>query len=133
MQVAFRADASLQIETGHIMRCLTLADALRSQGAECLFVCRAHDGNMIEFIAGRGYQIIALPKSSNDMPSSTDDLEHSTWLGVDWLTDAQQTHRELAKFNADWLIIDHYAIDFRWETELRCSLQKDHGDRRPCR
>ena len=40
-KLLIRADASVQIGTGHIMRCLTLADELRGRGAEATFVCRA--------------------------------------------------------------------------------------------
>ena len=48
--VAFRADASLKMGFGHIFRCLTLAKALRARGAECLFICREHEGNLLDFI-----------------------------------------------------------------------------------
>ena len=60
MKVVFRVDASLQIGTGHVMRCLTLADALAARSVECLFICRAHEGNLIDFIRDKGYATHAL-------------------------------------------------------------------------
>lgn len=120
MQVAFRADASLEIGSGHIMRCLTLADALRECGAKCKFICREHDGHMFETIEARGYQVYSLPKPHHKLSSPSTDLTHANWLGSDWLTDAVQTRQFLVGLRGvDWLIVDHYALDYRWESMLR--------------
>jgi spore coat polysaccharide biosynthesis predicted glycosyltransferase SpsG len=42
MKVIFRVDASLQMGTGHVMRCLTLAQVLKENGADAEFICRKH-------------------------------------------------------------------------------------------
>ncbi|WP_395404462.1 hypothetical protein ACHMW6_35790 [Pseudoduganella sp. UC29_106] len=60
MKVAIRTDASLHIGTGHVMRCLTLAERLRAAGAEVLFVCREHEGHLCQLVAARGYQVARL-------------------------------------------------------------------------
>ncbi|MBM3273409.1 UDP-2,4-diacetamido-2,4,6-trideoxy-beta-L-altropyranose hydrolase, partial [Candidatus Kaiserbacteria bacterium] len=57
MKVVFRTDASLHIGTGHVMRCLTLAEALRECGAHCRFICRSHPGNLIKEIGQRGFDV----------------------------------------------------------------------------
>ena len=134
MRIAFRTDASLQIGTGHIMRCLTLADALRGQGAECKFICREHEGDLMDHMRSRGYAVHALPQPSANA-SFESDLAHASWLGVDWLTDAQETRQFLADKKLDWLILDHYALDYRWESALRSYCKRmmvidDLADRR---
>jgi len=123
MRVAFRTDASLQIGTGHVMRCLTLADALRGQGAECQFVCREHEGHLMDQIRSRGYEAYALSKPDANSLSESD-LAHASWLGVDWKTDAAQTLQVLGIEELDWIIVDHYALDHRWESALRSSCKR---------
>lgn len=123
MIIAFRTDASLQIGTGHVMRCLTLADALQAAGAQCHFICREHPGNLIALIGQRGFAVSVLPAATEAL--STDELavetqpEYAGWLGADWATDAAQTKAGVGETAVDWLIVDHYAIDTLWEQKLR--------------
>lgn len=130
MRIAFRADASSQIGTGHVMRCLTLADALRAQGAECYFISREHTGHLLEVISQRGFCVTALPAGlpppSNTFVSSdrAEESVHTSWLGCDWQADAQQTRTILATLQPDWLVVDHYALDQRWEIALQPHYQK---------
>lgn len=127
MHVAFRADASLQIGTGHVMRCLTLADALRERGASCTFVCRPHLGHLLAFIAQRGHQALALPELQEGAQPNHNGTAHGHWLGTDWTTDAKDTQRALSAHmsgqHVDWLVVDHYALDARWEEALRPQAQ----------
>ncbi|OVZ59871.1 UDP-2,4-diacetamido-2,4,6-trideoxy-beta-L-altropyranose hydrolase [Pigmentiphaga sp. NML030171] len=122
--IAFRADASLNIGTGHVMRCLTLADALRDEGYSSLFICREHPGNLIDIIRQRGYEAVALPYQGTvtAVPSSVPSPIHAAWLGSDWETDAQQTQAALANVNTSWLVVDHYSLDSRWENRFRTSI-----------
>lgn len=120
MNITFRADASLHIGTGHVMRCVTLADALSAQGANCQFICREHDGHLIDFIRNKGYAVHALPaESCNGRPPSTaDQLPHSHWLGANQTQDAAACAPILAAQPPDWLVVDHYALDEHWENAL---------------
>lgn len=123
MRVAFRIDASLQIGTGHGMRCLTLADSLRERGAQCSFICRPHTGHLLDMIAQRGYQTLALPALNEGASPNGNGTAHAHWLGTDWANDAAET-RQLLEDRVcteplDWLVVDHYALDYQWERALR--------------
>ena len=113
--IAFRADASVRIGTGHVMRCLTLADGLREAGASCRFVMREHPGHLAELVQARGHSALLLPPGEG---KNDDALPHSAWLGTDWRTDAAQTSAALAGAPVDLLVLDHYALDQRWQTGL---------------
>lgn len=118
MLVAFRTDASAKIGTGHVARCLTLADALRRIGSDCVFISREHAGHMIELIRHRGYHVHCLPK-----PPTAHELEfdsiYEQWLGLEWEQDARETKRFLTALKVNWLVVDHYGLDHRWETAQR--------------
>jgi UDP-2,4-diacetamido-2,4,6-trideoxy-beta-L-altropyranose hydrolase len=118
MRIAFRTDASVQIGTGHVMRCLTLADALRQRGAKSTFVCRLHEGHLLELIQQRGHSAIALGPV-DDAFTAPADPSHAKWLGTQWTIDAEQTKEALGDQVVDWLVVDHYALDRLWEQTLR--------------
>lgn len=128
MRFVIRTDASHQIGTGHVMRCLTLARALRERGAECRFVCRPHPGHLLRLIREQGFDAVALPCESGECgrfgQAAEPALTHAEWLGADWRSDAEATRDVLGEKIADWLVVDHYALDARWEAALRPHCRK---------
>lgn len=126
MNIAFRADASIQIGTGHVMRCLTLAEELRRQGHKCQFICREHKGHLGELITEKGFELTMLQTDgSTKLESSGDErTAYADWLGASWQQDAEQTIAALTPLNADWLVVDHYALGAHWEKALRLCCNK---------
>jgi UDP-2,4-diacetamido-2,4,6-trideoxy-beta-L-altropyranose hydrolase len=120
MHVVFRTDVSTTIGTGHLMRCLTLADALRNQGAKCEFICRQHPGHLIDLILSKGFFVHRLPISD----TTSADLPHSSWLGTTQEHDAQLCVSFLVNSRPNWLIVDHYALDYRWENSVAPCCEK---------
>lgn len=118
----------MEIGTGHVMRCLTLADELQSVGAKCYFICREHAGNLIDQIRQRGFTVIVLPDLARTIVAGNSALifnaNGESSLGADWAIDAEQTRIALGGAFVDWLIVDHYAIDSLWEKSLRSMCRK---------
>lgn len=116
----FRTDASEQIGSGHVIRCLTLANKLREKGFQCAFICRELKGNLIRHIESSRFEVFSLPSLEDEKsPSSLYHQmlpPHSRWLGVNWEADAEQTLSVLSANDFECLIIDHYALDYHWES-----------------
>lgn len=115
--IAFRTDASSQIGTGHFMRCLTLADGLIRRGAKIRFVSRGLPVHLCNMLEQRSIDLTSLPITTEDKTAG--DLQHSHWLNCSQEQDAQATQEALSDRHWDWLIVDHYALDARWEGKLR--------------
>jgi UDP-2,4-diacetamido-2,4,6-trideoxy-beta-L-altropyranose hydrolase len=117
MNVAFRVDASNAMGTGHVMRCRTLAAALRRKGARVQFITRAHDGHLGDMLAREGFAVTLLPRPES-APGAGEREDYAAWLGVSPQDDAGQTIAALDHAQNDWLIVDHYALDRAWEERL---------------
>ena len=116
MNITIRTDASTRIGLGHLVRCRTLATALRDQGATVRFICRAHPGHQIAALRADGLDVTALPAPPDQEAA---DGDYAAWLGVPQAQDAAETIAALAADRPDWLIVDHYGLDVDWEQALR--------------
>ncbi len=122
MRVLIRTDASVEIGSGHLMRCLTMADALHDKGAEVTFVCREHLGHLFDLIETSSHRLIRLPPPTSLTGGK---LAHAQWLGVTQEEDAHQTAEALKVVGRlDWLIVDHYALDVEWEIAMRAYAER---------
>ena len=80
MNIVFRTDASVEIGTGHVMRCLTLANALQERKAHCHFICREHAGHLIDLIKSQGFAVTVYWQEV--LGSEKDRLILSRWMYV---------------------------------------------------
>jgi UDP-2,4-diacetamido-2,4,6-trideoxy-beta-L-altropyranose hydrolase len=122
MNIAFRVDASNQIGTGHFMRCLTLADELKKQGVHIRFISRNLPPHLTEMLSEKGVEYTPLSTDATQEP--IEELAHSNWLLTSQRLDAQVTIQALADRTWDWIIVDHYALDERWEMAVHKSCKK---------
>ena len=94
MKVLFRADASAVIGIGHVARCLTLAAELAARGVQVSFACRELPGHQMVRIVEAGHEVLRV---------APDDEFACLAQGPVF----------------DWIIVDHYQLDARWETRAR--------------
>jgi len=113
INIVFRVDSSLKIGSGHLIRCLTLANQLSTKGAKILFICSKFDGVMVDLISKYGYQYKL--------------IDHSSEKNISQINDATQTVSHVQKFFNDstsWMIVDHYRINIEWHRYIKKYIKK---------
>lgn len=98
-----RADASAQLGLGHVMRCLTLADALAGQGVRAVFCSRDLPPPLAERLATGGHGLIALSACADQEEEAEEILDHLADAGL----------------CPDLVVCDHYGRDARWQGVMR--------------
>ena len=126
MRLVFRCDGDGRIGGGHVMRCLTLAEAARARGWKAGFVMA--EGGFGDRVRAAGFSVAPIPPGSRG--DDPDAPPHAGWLSAPWEADAAVTAAAAA--GADWLIWDHYGLDARWVAAVgaRATMALDDLDDR---
>lgn len=104
----FRVDASNEIGHGHLYRCMTLAHVLNEYGYEIYFIATKFKSFPSGIIAP--YTLLYIdPKSEGESFREYEFIEEE---------DSYNTISVLPKI-CDLLIVDHYSISEKWESQLR--------------
>ena len=127
--VVFRVDANAKIGSGHVARCLGLAQELQDRGDRAIFAA-AELGGLLPRIAAEGFEIADVPA----IPGSHQDgvftaglcLEHgAAWLIADGYSFRDAFQNVLATAKARTLLVDDYGQLGIWRSQ--CVLDQNFG------
>ena len=131
--ILFRCDASLSIGSGHVMRCRTLARELQRRSAVITFLCRRQSGDLIGLLE-QEFAVLPLPELPLEQSQIPDEqpLEGRTLYGA-WLgcsqdkdtTDCLDALRKAGIREVQWVVVDHYGLDARWQSQFLDGLGRN--------
>jgi len=93
----FRVDAGNKIGTGHLMRCLALAQAWQDTGGRAVFITTCRNESLLERLDAEGFAVHRLP-------------ENNEW---------GEAARIIAGYDADWLVLDGYHFDEAYQRSIK--------------
>jgi UDP-2,4-diacetamido-2,4,6-trideoxy-beta-L-altropyranose hydrolase len=119
MNLFFRTDASVAAGTGHVMRCLALAQAWQDAGGRAVFAMAESTAAVRSRLAAESVEVVPIGAEAGGRKDA-------------------QAVTELARYyRADWVVIDGYPFDATYVLELKSAglkvlLIDDGGFERPC-
>src|ERR1700758_4894117 len=104
--LVFRADATVAMGTGHVMRCLALAQAWQDRGGNCVFAMAKTMPSVEDRLRSEGIEVVVLPASAG----STDDAA----LLVELATQKRTS----------WVVVDGYGFSAEYQSHLKNAALK---------
>lgn len=120
----FRVDSSFEIGSGHLIRCRSLAYELRNQGAEIFFISKNLEGNLIQIIRNKFFTHEISPTKNSNTIDEDYKWPYYKNLKSTQEEDALETIEIInykIKKKIDWIIIDHYSLDYKWSDFIKNS------------
>ncbi len=116
MRVAFRCDASPSLGTGHVMRCLTLAESLKAGGHKCAFFMTEASEVLLGLLSKKdiGYRLSGTARSEQY-------ATEGEWSVCEQEADARHFLSEMMNFQADWVVSDHYGLGAHWQKQIKAA------------
>lgn len=97
--ILIRADSSSEMGTGHISRCIGLAQAAVRRGVRVVFVCRRLAGDINDLVRLQGHQVV-----------------ESTGDDVTFLAGVAE------RLGPQWIVVDHPGLGLDYEKDLRSRI-----------
>lgn len=116
LSVAFRVDGGKNVGMGHIMRCLSLANAFRRDGHKVYFFSKADEG--IEIIQNEKFDVDSLPS----VAQNTEGFFYGS--PAELITEAEAVVSRLYSQQIDVLIVDTYNVTNEYFQLLKPHVKK---------
>ena len=109
-----RADADTRMGTGHIMRCIALAQAWQDQAGRVTFLSHCESESLQERIINEGFEFIPIERSHPDPI----DLKKTLSI-VSNLTSQSNHSNRTNSTNTPWLVLDGYHFTSDYHKTIR--------------
>lgn len=96
-----RADASIEMGTGHLMRCLALAQAWKDEGGRVVFITACQSEALLQRLRDEGFDVHTLAGAYPD--------------DSDW----EYTKDILAVYPGAWVVLDGYHFDEAYQQRIK--------------